>query len=78
MKLENKKRMWIVLSVVVLAAIGILVREVMGSQQSLEDNKEIAENTNGFHIETLSDKKTIVQHTTRVYVMMFLRSKLNW
>ena len=57
MKLENKKRMWIVLSVVVLAAIGFLVREVMGSQQSLEDNKEIAENTNGFHIETLSDKK---------------------
>ena len=49
--------MWIVLSVVVLAAIGILVREVMGSQQSLEDNKEIAENTNVFHIETLSDKK---------------------
>jgi len=57
MKLENKKRMWIVLSVVVLAAIGILVREVTSSQQSLEDNIEIAEGTNGFHIETLSDKK---------------------
>ena len=69
MKLENKKRMWIVLSVVVLAAIGILVREATGTQQSLEDNKEIAENTNGFHIETLSDKDIYspAHHTSVCY-----------
>ena len=47
----------IIIALVALVAIGVLVRERWLSQHGLENNKEIAESTNGFHIETLSDKK---------------------
>ena len=47
----------ITITLVALVAIGVIVRERWPSQQGLEDNKEIAESTNGFHIETLSDKE---------------------
>ena len=53
----NKRVLGILIILVALVAIGILVRGKWLSQHGLEDNKEIAESTNGFHIETLCDKK---------------------
>lgn len=53
----RKRVLMIIIALVALVDIGVLVRERWLSQYGLEDNKEIAESTNGFHIETLSDKK---------------------
>ncbi len=53
----RKRVIGITITLVALVAIGVIVRERWLSQQGLEDNKEIAESTNGFHIETLSDKE---------------------
>ena len=52
----NKRVIGITITLVALVAIGFLVRGKWLSQHGLDDNKEIAESTNWFHIETLSDK----------------------
>ena len=52
-----RKKILLIIALVALVAIAVLVRVRWLSQHVLEDNKEIAESTKGFHIETLSDKE---------------------
>lgn len=53
----RKRILMIITILVALVAIGVFVKERWLSKYGFEDNKEIAESTNNFHIETLSDKK---------------------
>ena len=52
----KKTILGVIITLVAVTAIGIFVKERWLSRHGLVDNKEIAESTNGFHIETLSDK----------------------
>ena len=53
----NRRVLEILITFIVLVAICAFIRERWVPQHDLLDNKEMAESTNGFHIETLSDKK---------------------
>ena len=53
----KKRVLLIIIALGILVAIVILVKGSRLSQHGLEGKKEIVEGTNGFHIETLSDKK---------------------